>query len=164
MFIRGLRTKIAFNIAILFFVAMLLINVVTVMTAKRDIIRKEASKGHFILSTLEANLLKSLKFGSDSTPNSSRAQVFHLLTEAGVSNALVLGKNNDTIYFGNTPTPLKDELMKRCRKAMQFEKQETSFFGTTWGVFLEATAPPHYFNTFAGKRTCFSRCQHRSAA
>ena len=135
MFIRGLRTKIAFNIAILFFVAMLLINVVTVMTAKRDIIRKEASKGHFILSTLEANLLKSLKFGSDSTPNSSRAQVFHLLTEAGVSNALVLGKNNDTIYFGNTPTPLKDELMKRCRKAMQFEKQETSFFGTTWGVF-----------------------------
>jgi hypothetical protein len=29
-------------------VAMLLINAVTVMTAKRDIIRKEASKGHFI--------------------------------------------------------------------------------------------------------------------
>jgi hypothetical protein len=48
MFIRGLRTKIAFNIAILFFVAMLLINVVTVMTAKRDIIRNEASKFHII--------------------------------------------------------------------------------------------------------------------
>ena len=135
MFIRGLRTKIAFNIAILFFVAMLLINVVTVMTAKRDIIRKEASKGHFILSTLETDLLKSLKFGTDSTPNSSRAQVFHLLTEAGVSNALVLGKNNDTIYFGNTPKSLKDELIKRCRKVMQSEKQETNFFGTTWGVF-----------------------------
>ena len=135
MFIRGLRTKIAFNIAILFFVAMLLINVVTVMTAKRDIIRNEASKGHFILSTLEADLLKSLKFGTDSTPNSSRAQVFRLLTEAGVSNALVLGKNNNTIYFGNTPKSLKDELMKRCRKVIQSEKQETIFFGTTWGVF-----------------------------
>ena len=135
MFIRGLRTKIAFNLAILFFVAMLLINAVTVMTAKRDIIRKEASKGHFVLSTLEADLLKSLKFGTDSMPNSSRAQVFRLLTEAGVSNALILGKNNDAIYFGNTSKSLKDELMKRCRKVMQSEKQETSFFGTTWGIF-----------------------------
>jgi signal transduction histidine kinase len=135
MFIRGLRTKIAFNIAILFFVAMLLINVVTVMTARRDIIRSEASKGHFILSTLEADLLKSLKFGTDSTPNSSRAQVFHLLTEAGVSNALVLGKNKDTIYFGDPPKSLKDELVKRSRKVMQSQKPEINFFGTTWGVF-----------------------------
>ena len=135
MFIRGLRTKIAFNIAILFFVAMLLINVVAVITAKRDIIRKEASKGHFILSTLQTDLLNSLKFGAASTPNRSRAQVFHLLTEAGISNALVLGKNNDTIYFGDPPQSLKDELIKRCRKVMQSEKQETHFFGTTWGVF-----------------------------
>jgi signal transduction histidine kinase len=114
---------------------MLLINAVTVMTAKRDIIRKEASKGHFILATLEADLLKSLRFGTDSMPNSSRAQVFGLLTEAGVSNALILSKNNDTIYFGNPSQSLKDELMQRCRKVMQSEKQETSFFGTTWGVF-----------------------------
>jgi len=135
MFIRGLRTKIAFNIAMLFFVAMLLINIVTVMTANRDIIRNEASKGHFILSALETDLLKSLKFGADSAPNSSRARVFHLLTEAGISNALVLGKNNDTIYIGNTSGSLKDELMKGCRKVMQSEKPETHFFGTTWGVF-----------------------------
>jgi hypothetical protein len=138
---------------------MLLINVVTVMTAKRDIIRNEASKGHFILSTLEADLLKSLKFGTDSTPNSSRAQVFRLLTEAGVSNALVLGKNNNTIYFGNTPKSLKDELMKRCRKVIQSEKQETNHLGG----FLEATAQPHYFKTLAEKRALFSQCQHRSA-
>ena len=59
MFARGLKTKIAINIAILFFAAMLLINVVTVMTAKRDIIRKEASNGFFILSTLEEDLLMS---------------------------------------------------------------------------------------------------------
>ena len=135
MFIRGLRTKIAFNIAILFFVAMLLINVVTLMTAKRDIIRKEASKGHFILSTLEADLLKSLKFNKDSTLNGSRARVFHLLTEAGISNALVLAKNNDTIYFGDTQKSLKNEMIKRCRQVMQSEKQATSFFGTTWGIF-----------------------------
>jgi hypothetical protein len=61
VFFRGLKTKIAFNIAILFFVAMLLINIITVMTAQRDIIRKEVSKGQFILSTVKADLLNSLK-------------------------------------------------------------------------------------------------------
>ena len=59
---RGLKTKIAFNIAILFFVAMLFINVVTVMTTQRDFIRKEASKGYFIISLLEADLVKSFNF------------------------------------------------------------------------------------------------------
>ena len=58
MFIRGLRTKIAFNIAILFFVAMLLINVVTIMTARRDIIRKEASKGLSLKSISPGDMVK----------------------------------------------------------------------------------------------------------
>jgi hypothetical protein len=91
VFIRGLKTKIAFNIAILFLVAMLLVNIVTVMTAQRDIIRKEVSRGQFILSTIETDLLKSLKFKTNPAPASSRARIFQLLTEAGVSNALVLG-------------------------------------------------------------------------
>ena len=135
MLIRGLKTKIAFNIAILFFVAMLLVNIVTVMTAQRDIIRKEVSKGQFILSTLNTGLLKSLKFETDPPATSSRAQIFRLLTEAGVSNALVLGKNNEQNFFGNTPQELKDELMKRSRKVMGSKMHEANFFGTTWGVF-----------------------------
>jgi two-component system NtrC family sensor kinase len=135
VFIRGLKTKIAFNIAILFFVAMLLVNIVTVMTAQRDIIRKEVSKGRFIFSTVETDLIKSLKFETDPYPTSSRAQVFRLLTEAGVSHALVLSKNNERILFGNMPGALQDELMKHSRKAIRSKMHETNFFGTTWGVF-----------------------------
>ncbi len=135
MFIRGLKTKIAFNIAILFFVAMLLVNIVTVMTAQRDIIRKEVSKGQFILSILETDLLKSLKFETNPAPTSSRAYIFHLLTEAGVSNALVLGENNKQFLFGNTPKALQDEMMKHNRKVMRSKMHEANFFGTTWGVF-----------------------------
>jgi signal transduction histidine kinase len=135
VFVRGLRTKIAINIAILFFVAMLLINVVTVMTAKRDIIRKEVSKGQFVLSTLEADLLKSLKFEPDSTVNTARARVNRLLIEAGVSGALILGRNNQIIYIRANQEPLQKALLKRCRNVMQSQKQETEFSGTTWGVF-----------------------------
>ena len=135
MFIRGLKTKIAFNIAILFFVAMLLINIVTVMTAQGDIIRKEIARGQFVLSTLEANLMKSLSYGTDPASSTSRAEVDRLLTEAGVSDAQVLGKNNEWISFGSSSKALQDELLKNCRQAMRSKKAEAKFFGTTWGVF-----------------------------
>ena len=135
MFIRGLKTKIAFNIAILLFVAMLLVNIVTVMIAQRDIIRKEVSKGQFILLTVKADLIRSLKFELERSPTASRANVFRLLTEAGVTSALVSGRNNEKILFGDLPKTLQEELMKRNRKVMRTKVQETNFFGTTWGVF-----------------------------
>ena len=135
MFIRGLKTKIAFNIAILIFAAMLLINIVTVMTAQREIIHKEVSLGHFILSTLEADLLNSLNLESDPSSSIARAEVNRLLTEAGVTGALILGKHNERISFRSSPKALQDELVKHCRKVMQSKKPEANFFGTTWGVF-----------------------------
>jgi len=135
VFFRGLKTKIAFNIAILFFLAMLLINIITVMTAQRDIIRKEVSKGQFVLATVEADLLNSLKLETVSPATSSRTQVFRLLTEAGVSNALVLGKNNERFFFGNTSPVLLDELIKHSRNVMRSKMQSVNFFGTTWGIF-----------------------------
>ena len=135
MFARGLKTKIAINIAILFFVAMLLINVVTVMTAKRDIMRKEASKGFFILSTLEKDLLMSLHFEPDSGANKSRAVVNRLFAEAGIASALVLDKKKERIYFGTSAEVLQNELLRRCEQVMQSRKQSTGFIGTTWGVF-----------------------------
>ena len=135
MFARGLKTKIAINIAILFFVAMLLINVVTVMTAKRAIIRKEASRGLFILSTLEEDLLMSLHFDRVPDANKSRAEVSRLFTEAGITNALVKSKNNGKIHFGTSAAVLQNEIIRNCSQAMQSRKQTTKFVGTTWGVF-----------------------------
>ena len=118
-----------------FFVAMLLINIITVMTAQRDIIRKEVSKGQFLLSVIKTDLLKSLTLETAQPATSSRARVFQLLTEAGVSNALVLGRNNERIFFGNPPRALQDELMKRSSNVLRSKKREANFFGTTWGVF-----------------------------
>ena len=138
--IRGLKTKIAFNIAILFFVAMLLINAVTVMTAQRDIVRKEVSRGQFILSTLETDLLNSLRLGSASFPSNARASVNRLLTEAGISGALVLGKDNERVSFGISHDALQDELIKYSRKVMRSKVHEVNFFGTTWGVFWKQSS------------------------
>ena len=135
MFIRGLRTKIALNIAILFFVAMLLINIVAMMTAKRDIIRKEVSRGHFLVATLSADLLDVLNLGTNSALQNPRIQVFGLLAEAGVSGAMVVGKNKERVAYGNLSTAMQNQLLKHSRRVMQSQERTTHFFGTTWGVF-----------------------------
>ena len=135
MFIRGLRTKIAFNLAVLFLVAMLLINIVAMMTAKRDIIRKEVSRGHFMVSTLSADLLDILNLSTQSVPQVSRAQVFGLLAEGGVSGAMVVGKNKERVAYGQISTALQNELLKHARSTMQSQERTTHFFGTSWGVF-----------------------------
>jgi signal transduction histidine kinase len=135
VFIRGLRTKIALNLAILFLVAMLLINIVAMMTAKRDIIRKEVSRGHFLVSTLTADLLDIFDLGTTSGPRNSRVQAFGLLAEAGVSGAMVVGKNKERVAYGKISTALQNELLKHCRSVMQSQERATHFFGTTWGVF-----------------------------
>jgi signal transduction histidine kinase len=135
VFIRGLRTKIAFNLAVLFLVAMLLINIVAMMTAKRDIIRKEVSRGHFLVSTLSAGLLDILNMEPQSTPQASRAHVFGLLAEGGVSGAMIVDKNKERVVYGQISTALQNELLKHARSAMQSQAPATHFFGTTWGVF-----------------------------
>jgi signal transduction histidine kinase len=135
VFIRGLRTKIAFNLAVLFLVAMLLINIVAMMTAKRDIIRKEVSRGHFMVSTLSADLLDILNLSTQSVPQVSRAQVFGLLAEGGVSGAMVVGKNKERVAYGQISTALQNELLKHARSTMQSQERATHFFGTSWGVF-----------------------------
>ncbi|MGD2098238.1 MAG: ATP-binding protein [Desulfobacterales bacterium] len=135
MFIRGLRTKIALNLAILFLVAMLLINIVAMMTAKRDIIRSEITRGHFMVSTLTTDLLDIMDLGLTSAPQNSRVQVFGLLSEAGVSGAMVVGKNKERVVYGKISSALQNELLKHCRSVMQSQQRATHFSGTTWGVF-----------------------------
>jgi signal transduction histidine kinase len=135
VFIRGLKTKIALNIAILFFVAMLLINIVAMMTAKRDIIRKEVSRGHFLVSTLTDDLMDVFNTGPRSAPQNPRVQVYGLLAEAGVSGALVVGKSKERVTYGKIPPALQNELLKHSRRAIQSQERATHFFGTTWGVF-----------------------------
>ena len=141
MFARGLKTKIAFNIAILFFVAMLLINIVTVMTTQRDFIRKEASNGYFVISLLEADLFKSLNFDNDPGIHNSRAQVNSILAEAGIVGALLLGSNNQRIFLETIPSrcgkKCSNAAAKRCRLASKkpiFPVQPGVFSGSNLAI------------------------------
>ena len=53
MFVRRLRTKIAMNLAMLLLVAMVLIDLVSMVTVRRELIRSEVSKADLLLAFLE---------------------------------------------------------------------------------------------------------------
>ena len=54
---RGLKAKIAINITLSLFIGMFSINLVTMMTAQRNLIRAEISKGQTIARVLGDHLL-----------------------------------------------------------------------------------------------------------
>ena len=53
MFARGLKSKIAINIAGILLLGMLLIDFVTISTAQRDIVGNEITKGFLLISAFQ---------------------------------------------------------------------------------------------------------------
>ena len=60
MFMRGLKAKIAVTIAVLLFLAMLLIDLVTIVTVKRELIRAEIYKANILLTSFEHSILNGI--------------------------------------------------------------------------------------------------------
>ena len=70
MFIRGLKAKIAINIAVLLFLAMLLIDLVTIVTVKRELIRSEVFKANILLTSFEHSIVNGIP-STEGRPNPS---------------------------------------------------------------------------------------------
>ena len=56
MFVRRLRTKIAINLAMLLLLAMVLIDLVSVVTVRRELIRSEVSQAELLLAIVKEDL------------------------------------------------------------------------------------------------------------
>ncbi len=59
MFVRRLRTKIAINLAMLLLMAMMLIDLVSMVTVRRELIRSEVSRANLLLAYLKDDLLNT---------------------------------------------------------------------------------------------------------
>lgn len=137
MSVRGLRTKIAINIAILLFLGMFLINLVTMVTAKRDLIRSEVSRANIFLAALEYNLVRSASWTSNLHHD---ALVTKMISASQIACAQILWKNNEVSYFGYEPPVSAKELLGFSKSAMAEGSQKIHFTGTTWGVFWKQRA------------------------
>lgn len=133
--LRGLKPNIAINIAVILLVGMLLIEFVTIITAQRDMIRFEISRGNLLISSFKESLVN---FSAQKPPTrhfNLRNSFDRMIEEAGFPCALIMDSHKKQIYFGGGGCNLKDELIGLTHQAVQTGEKTTRFFGTVWGVF-----------------------------
>ena len=136
MFARGLKAKIALNIAILLLVAMLLIVLVTMVTVKRELIRSEIYRANILLASLEENLLSGMA-SSDLIPEWFIAK---MIDDSQISNALVLGSKGEQCYLGKKSEASIEELVGFTQKAIAAGEKKIQFYGTSWSIFWNQKA------------------------
>jgi len=129
----GIKTSIAVNLAILLAVAMLLADIIIVITAQRDLVQYEASKGNLVISEIEKNLLKT-NDGGISLLSEYTERLRESLKIADFSCAVAQDINSNILFSGGSGCQLLDEVGALIRQSVKSSKKITRFTGTTWGV------------------------------
>ena len=103
MFMRGLKAKIAVNIALLLLAAMILIDLVTIVTVKRELIRSEVIKANLLLKSFEHSLLNGILTDSgrfDLSPGSIMAKI---VGDPQLAATMILDNSGDQIFLNRHP-------------------------------------------------------------
>lgn len=135
MFVRGLKTKIAVNIAILLFLAMLMIDLVTMVTAKRDLMRSEVSRATILLAFLQHILVNGAAESDSLSAMDPKGIITELIDDSEVTCALILMEHKDAVYLGNQTEFSFNQLVSFTKEAMRAGKSMVQYSGNTWEVF-----------------------------
>jgi two-component system NtrC family sensor kinase len=135
VFMRGLKAKIAVNIALLLLAAMILIDLVTIVTVKRELIRSEVIKANLLLKSFEHSLLNGILTDSgrfDLSPGSIMAKI---VGDPQLAATMILDNSGDQIFLNRHPDLAPDRLHQLTKQSMLSGKQTTHISGTIWGLF-----------------------------
>jgi signal transduction histidine kinase len=135
MFFRGLKAKIALNIAVLLLVAMLLIVLVTMVTVKRELIRSEIHSANILLTSVEENLLDGMATAGSVSGIIPDPFITRMINDSQISKALVLGGKGERCYLGAKSKTNNDDLVGFTQKAMATGEKAIQFFDTSWIIF-----------------------------
>lgn len=139
MFFRGLKAKIALNIAVLLLAAMLLMVLVIMVTVKRELIRAEVHSANILLASIEENLINDLSPGETFSGLIPESLITKMINDSQISHALVLGSKGERCYLGAKSTTSMDELHGFTQKAISAGEQKIHFMDTAWILFRKRT-------------------------
>ena len=135
MFMRGLKAKIAVNIALLLLAAMILIDLVTIVTIKRELIRSEVIKANLLLKSFEHSLLYGILAESGSSDLSPGSIMAKIVGDPQLAATVILDNRGDQIFLNRHPDIATDRLHRLTRQSMASGKLTTHISGTIWGLF-----------------------------
>ena len=140
VFTRGLRAKIAISIAILLFLAMLLIDLITIVTLKRELVRSEVFKANFLLSSFENSLFNGNVMDSRSPDLSPGMLLTQILNDPQLAALLVVNSSGEQVVLHRNPDVAPDGLNQYTKASMSSGQKAIHFTGTGWGIFFKQTA------------------------
>ena len=135
----SLRTGILAQLTLLILAAMLLINVVMVKFAERDLIAAKVQSGHLLVEAISQVLGQPLRsmgaVPSTMDPSSEIHQnVVRLLTKTSFPDATIVDNKGEVIF---PPAPYLDTMRLNAslaREAMETGSSLVNFAGAVWGV------------------------------
>jgi two-component system NtrC family sensor kinase len=132
---RGLKTKIAINITMFLLLGMLSIDLVTMMTAQRNLIRAETAKGKAV-ARLIGDYLRTHPIWEDfSQQADAKAHLGRTLAEAGASCFFLLNRNQQQMSFGAGLCGSPEEILANLQKTLTSGSDNVFFTGSTFGFF-----------------------------
>ncbi len=135
MFAHGLKTNIAIHLTVLLVLAMLLLDFVMVITARRDLLGSEISRGYTFISGMEANIMFFPEPDNITSNSDFKDDFSKRLKNAEFSCAVVMDAKKNRVHFYGENCTLQDEIETLARQTIRSGDKATRFFGSTWGVF-----------------------------
>ncbi|MCP4623551.1 MAG: hypothetical protein GY850_08475 [bacterium] len=135
MFIRDLKAKIAINIAVLLFLAMLLVDLVTIVTIRRELIRSEVFKANNLLTSFEHSIVNGIP-STEGRPSPSPGLVMaQIAGDPQLAGAVVLDSTGRQLILHQRPDVSPDLLHQWTHESMKFRKKNIHYTGTIRGIF-----------------------------
>jgi two-component system, NtrC family, sensor kinase len=132
---RGLKTKIAINITLFLLLGMVSIDLVTMMTAQRNLVRAETAKGKAVSRLLVDYLVTHAIWENIPQNSGSRAHLGVILEEAGVTCFYLVARERQQIGFGASHCPNGEEIIALTQKAVSSGRESIHFIGSIFGLF-----------------------------
>ena len=140
MFVRRLRTKIAINLAMLLLLAMVLIDLVSMVTVRRELIRSEVSTADLLLAFLKNELPNTAVGNSETTVLKTESLLIKMINDSQIVSALLMRPSGEKLYLGRQTEVPVNELVAHTKRSLSTGKKTNYFFGTTWGIFWSQKA------------------------
>jgi signal transduction histidine kinase len=132
---RGLKTKIAVNITVFLLIGMLSIDLVTMMTAQRSLIRSEILRGKAVAALVVRLLSDGSSIGEGDLGPSPPARVVEAVDLAGVACLLTFGRQTQQVCFGGRRCAPVEDLLAVARHSLVDNSGGVGYLGTTFGFF-----------------------------
>ncbi len=135
MYSRSIKTNIAVNIAVLLLVAMILIDLVMVLTIQKDFVQSQISKGYLLTSTVEREFMRMFDVQKTGLRLELVQEFNGVIKDFKAYSLLVMNGDAKQVYSYDEDKKLHATLRKLALQSLRSGEKTNKMIGSTWGVF-----------------------------